>query len=129
MTSPPRPPDPPLMQTWDPQAWFAPAPDGDLVPGGSAAAWVPPGPKDEGDPPDDPSGDDAFLRPFILTQGRTRPLHDGLRIETQILASPAVLSAPLKYERRRIVELCQRPLSVAEVAAGLGVPVGVVREL
>jgi len=35
----------------------------------------------------------------------------------------------LRFELRRIVELCQRPLSVAEVAVGLKVPLGVARVL
>jgi hypothetical protein len=37
--------------------------------------------------------------------------------------------ARLQFEQARIVELCQRPKSVAEVAAHLGVPVGVARLL
>jgi hypothetical protein len=122
-------PDPLMFPGWNSQAWFAPGTDGSLVPGGSAAAWIPP-PSDRGSNlATDRSGDDAFLRPFILTEGRTHPLQDGLRIETQVVATPAALSAPLRHERRRIVELCQRSLSIAEVAAGLGVPLGVARVL
>ena len=113
---------PDLGPPWSAEAWFAPGPDGDLVPGGSAAAWAPPELATS-------ARDDGFLRPFILTEGRTRPLQEGLRIETQILAMPSALAAPLQYEPRRIVELCQRPLSVAEVATGLGVPLGVARVL
>jgi hypothetical protein len=129
MSDRPRRPDP-LLPGWNAQAWFAPGADGSLVPGGSTTAWIPPAPsREESDLVTGLSGDDAFLRPFILTEGRTQPLQDGLRIETQIVAAPAALSAPLRYERRRIVELCQRPLSVAELAAGLGVPLGVARVL
>jgi hypothetical protein len=73
--------------------------------------------------------DGVFVRPFIVTRGRTRPLHDGLRIETLIKALPAALSAPLQFEQRQIVELAQRPVSLAEVAARLGVPIGVARVL
>jgi hypothetical protein len=73
--------------------------------------------------------DGQFIRPFFVTGGRTRPLHDGLRIETIVSAQPAALSAPLRFELRRIVELCQRPLSVAEIAVRLGVPLGVARVL
>lgn len=69
------------------------------------------------------------MRPFMLTGGRTEPLHDGLRIETQLAAAPAALSAPLRFEARRIVELCQAPLSVADLATALGVPLGVMRVL
>ncbi|GAA4974599.1 DUF742 domain-containing protein [Actinoplanes utahensis] len=72
-------------------------------------------------------GEDMVVRPFMLTGGRTTPLHDGLRIETQLYAVPAALSAPLRFESRRIVELCQRPMSVADLAATLRAPLGVVR--
>jgi hypothetical protein len=73
--------------------------------------------------------DDLVVRPFLLTGGRTRPIQDGLRVESLLRAQPAALSAPLRFEARRIVEICQRPASVAEVAVGLGVPLGVVRVL
>ena len=73
--------------------------------------------------------DDVFLRPFMLTGGRTRPLHDGLRIETLLHAAPAALEAPLRFEARRIVELCQRPHAVADLAVALRQPLGVVRVL
>ncbi|WP_433307546.1 DUF742 domain-containing protein [Actinoplanes sp. CA-030573] len=63
----------------------------------------------------------------MLTGGRTRPVQDGLRIETQLLALPAALSAPLRFESRRIVELCQRPMSLADLSAALAAPLGVVR--
>ena len=72
-------------------------------------------------------GEDQFVRPFMLTGGRTRPLHDGLRIETLLHAAPAALSAPLRFESRRIVELCQAPMSIADLAVALRVPLGVVR--
>jgi len=65
------------------------------------------------------------VRPFVITGGRTRPVDDRLRVETLVRAEPAALSAPVRFERRRIVELCQRPVAVAEIAAGLGIPVGV----
>ena len=68
-----------------------------------------------------------MVRPFILTGGRTQPVHDGLRIETQLHAAPAALSAPLRFEARRIVELCQAPKSIADLSAALGAPLGVVR--
>ncbi|MEV4638065.1 DUF742 domain-containing protein [Actinoplanes sp. NPDC049548] len=63
----------------------------------------------------------------MLTGGRTRPLQHGLRVETMLHAAPAVLSAPLRFEPRRIVELCQAPMSVADLAVGLKLPLGVLR--
>jgi hypothetical protein len=126
MTDVPRLPDPRMIPSWDSVSWFAPEPGAETDSGD--AVWRPPGEdRDELDPatPDD----DGFLRPFILTQGRTRPLHDGLRIETLIMATPAALSAPTRHERRRIIEFCQQPLSLAEIAVALGVPLGVARVL
>ncbi|XVQ09841.1 DUF742 domain-containing protein [Spirillospora sp. CA-255316] len=64
-----------------------------------------------------------------MTGGRTRPVDGRLRVETVISAPPSALSAPLGFERRRIVEACQRPAAVAEVAHTLRVPVGVARVL
>jgi hypothetical protein len=75
------------------------------------------------------SADSTLVRPFLVTGGRTQPLRDGLRIETLVCAWPAALSAPLRFELHRIVELCQVPLSVAEIAIRLGVPFGVARVL
>lgn len=71
--------------------------------------------------------DEPVVRPFMLTGGRTQPMRDGLRIETQLHAAPAALSAPLRFEARRIVELCQAPMSIADLAVAIGAPLGVVR--
>lgn len=73
------------------------------------------------------SDEDPIVRPFMLTGGRTRPLHDGLRIETQLHATPAALSAPLRFESRRIIELCQAPKSMADLSAALRAPLAVIR--
>ncbi|HEX4725868.1 MAG TPA: DUF742 domain-containing protein [Pseudonocardiaceae bacterium] len=112
----PRLPDPRMIPVAQPQSWFE-------QPGGAVEHSVATGQSATDDT------DGAFVRPFIVTRGRTRPLHDGLRIETLVEARPAALSAPLQFEQRQIVELAQRPVSVAEVAALLGVPLGVARVL
>jgi hypothetical protein len=52
-----------------------------------------------------------------------------LRVETLIQARPNAQAASWRFEARQIVELCQRPVSVAEVAAALRVPLGVARVL
>ncbi len=85
---------------------------------------TPPAPGTPADPSDE---GDGYIRPFVITGGRTTPLADGLRLESLLRALPAALSAPLAFEPRRVVELCQQPCSVAEIAAALGVPVGVAR--
>ncbi|WP_197683887.1 DUF742 domain-containing protein [Allokutzneria albata] len=73
---------------------------------------------------------DAFVRPFIVTGGRTRPRRDGLRVDTLVRARPGAADSELEFERLSIVRLCaERALSVAEVAVGIGVPLGVARVL
>ncbi|HEV3362006.1 MAG TPA: DUF742 domain-containing protein [Pseudonocardiaceae bacterium] len=78
---------------------------------------------------DEESGEDVFVRPFIVTGGRTRPLHDGLRIETLVVATATALTAQLHFEQRQIVQWCRTPISLAEIAALIGVPLGVARVL
>ena len=83
----------------------------------------------EPDQPEPPQPDDELVRPFLVTGGRTHPLRDGLRIETIVTAPPSALSAPLRFEARRIVEVCQRPMAVVDVAVALRVPLGVAKVL
>ncbi|WP_040805878.1 DUF742 domain-containing protein [Nocardia concava] len=73
--------------------------------------------------------EEQVVRPFMMTSGRTTPVVDGLRIETLVRATPAALTAPLRFELERVVRLCQRPHSIAEIGAALRVPVGVARVL
>ncbi len=107
-------PDPRMIQRSRPRSWFEPEMLEDVAADFEQA---------------DQKAADRFLRPFIMTEGRTRPLHEGLRVETLVHALPSALSAPLRFERRQIVELCQTPLSLAEIAAALHVPLGVARVL
>lgn len=84
----------------------------------------------------------ARVRPYSLTGGRTRFGHV-LLVET-FVASTAALEAPeerkelangstltsrVMPEMRAIVELCRRMRTVAEIAALLQMPLGVVRVL
>ncbi|WP_344082008.1 DUF742 domain-containing protein [Luedemannella helvata] len=96
--------------------------------------WQAPAPRhaadDDGPPPEPPrSPDDPLIRPFFVTGGRTHPLRDGLRVETLISAQPWAAHAPLRFEAQQIVTMCQSPRSVAEIASGLGVPIGVTKVL
>ena len=71
-------------------------------------------------------------RPYTVTGGRTRPR--GTRyfdlvdmvVRSARSADPHSVSSP---ERSQILELCRVPVSVAEVAALVGLPLGVVRVL
>ncbi|MFF3573222.1 DUF742 domain-containing protein [Nocardia jiangxiensis] len=77
--------------------------------------------------PAGPSDPEPVVRPFLMTGGRTTPMIEGLRIETLVHAAPEALSAPLRFELRTVVRLCQQPQSIAEIAAALHVPIGVAR--
>ena len=82
------------------------------------------------------AGRDAgpVVRPYALTGGRTEPA-DGevLDLIAVIVASRQAAGADdrmdLSPEHRRILSLCQRPVTVADVAADTTLPVGVVRVL
>lgn len=73
-------------------------------------------------------GGETFVRPFMVAGGRTRPDHD-LRLETVIEAVAGGPVTGVRFEQSRIIELCRAPKSVAEIAAILGLPLGVARIL
>lgn len=75
--------------------------------------------------------DVSLLRPFVLTSGRSEPVDRTLEIEAQVLTSElgAASHKSLSFESRDIVALCTRAQSVAEVAALLGLHIGVARVL
>ena len=67
-----------------------------------------------------------LFRPYALTRGRTRPSTD-LPLETLVTARAA--GDDQAWERRSLLALCTRPVSVVELAARLTVPLGVARVL
>ncbi len=73
----------------------------------------------------------ALVRPYMLTRGRTSSSLGVFELHAPALAliTPDQLGRGATPEDRRIVELCQTPMSVAELSARLGAPVGVVRVL
>jgi hypothetical protein len=73
--------------------------------------------------------EDLVIRPFLLTGGRTQPAQEGLAVESLVQARSGVPTDRLRFEARRIVELCWQPTSIAELSAALTVPLGVVRVL
>ncbi|MCB5910619.1 DUF742 domain-containing protein [Streptomyces pinistramenti] len=96
--------------------------DDRAVPRGGTARWF-----------DDEAG--PVVRPYAMTRGRTRTAAEG-RLDLIALviaesrADGSVGDQTLSPEHVDIVELCrQAPLSVAELAAELDLPVGVVRVL
>jgi hypothetical protein len=104
-------------------------PDPRMIALNSATPWSAPEPEEPPDPGVAPEKQDAgpVVRPYLMTSGRTIPLIDGLRIEALVRATPAALSAPLRFEQQTVVRLCQHPHSIAEIAAALHVPIGVAR--
>jgi hypothetical protein len=84
----------------------------DLAAGGSAAA-----------------DEDALVRPFVITGGRTRHHAVHLRVEALVVASDGSSSTTLQFEHARLLDACRSPISVAEVAARVGVPLGVAQIL
>ena len=71
--------------------------------------------------------EEASVRPYALTRGRTRPSGDALPIEALVsaLRQGTVQQTP---EKRRILELSgSQYLSIAELSAHVHLPVGVVR--
>jgi hypothetical protein len=65
-----------------------------------------------------------FVRPFVMTGGRTRAADASLKMETMVQAVARPRDG-LNFEKARIVDLCFEPISIAEIAAQLGVPLGV----
>lgn len=68
----------------------------------------------------------ARVRPYAITGGRTRG-HTDLPYETIIQTTVEGHQAlpRLVLERRRVVELCGQPLSIAEISAHLKLAIGV----
>jgi Protein of unknown function (DUF742) len=77
--------------------------------------------------------DDDRVRPYLITTGRTSTEDVTVQMQTVVVVTaPAVEVCPGPKgtaEHARIVELCTKPHSVAELAAGLRVPFGVARVL
>ena len=68
---------------------------------------------------------------YALTRGRTQSLGGDLPLETLVTATEFGLQwvGSLQVERREIVERSSRPISVAELAAHLHIPLGTARVL
>jgi hypothetical protein len=73
-----------------------------------------------------------LVRSYALTRGRTRPTtREGFELIAIIatVATPTSPSPSIWPEHLTILELCARPLSVAEISAQLRLPLVVVRVL
>ncbi|MGH3736042.1 MAG: DUF742 domain-containing protein [Micromonosporaceae bacterium] len=71
-----------------------------------------------------------LVRPYTLTGGRTRPSVDGFDLVAYVLTVEGAEPDPaLHPEHRAALWACHYPLSVAELASQLDLPLGVVRVL
>jgi Protein of unknown function (DUF742) len=71
------------------------------------------------------------VRPYTLTGGRAQPITGGLSLLTHVeaLYAPEADLIHLQPEHRAILSMTRTALSIAEIAARLDLPVGVVRVL
>ena len=74
-----------------------------------------------------PSGSSS-VRPYVYTRGRTRSQFD-LSIEALVSAVPTAPVGHMSGAHQAVGGLCREPRSMAEIAALLGVPLGVARVL
>lgn len=83
--------------------------------------------------PEPPPGPDAgpLVRPYVIAQGRDHADTVKLDMISVVIAAKRaeVDEMELEPEQLRILELCRRPQSVAEVSAHLEIPVAVVKVL
>ncbi|WP_377273980.1 DUF742 domain-containing protein [Peterkaempfera sp. SMS 1(5)a] len=72
-----------------------------------------------------------MVRPYAVTRGRTGTAGQSFDLIAQITAQvPAGVEPPVGPEQAEILDLCRAgPLSVAEIAAEVDLPLGVVRVL
>jgi hypothetical protein len=72
-----------------------------------------------------------LVRPYAMTRGRTRPTVGDFDLISQVVAIRplSAFDTGLGPEHAVITGLCRQALSVAEIAAHLDLPVGIVRVL
>lgn len=70
-----------------------------------------------------------FIRPYAITGGRTATHGLELELESQIVATERGRENQRRYrwEAAQIIEVCDAPVALIEVAAKLELPIGVTR--
>jgi hypothetical protein len=76
---------------------------------------------------DDEAG--PLVRPYTVTKGRTRPARAELTMITMVMAVAEQPDRGMAPEHGDVLRACRHPRSVAEVAAAVGLPLGVVKIL
>ncbi|UBU18158.1 DUF742 domain-containing protein [Nonomuraea gerenzanensis] len=82
----------------------------------------------------DDDTDEPLVRPYTITGGRTATQRDDLTLITMVsAAAPAPPSRrelrKLQPEHHTLLDLCRRPLAVAELASALHLPVSLTKIL
>lgn len=87
----------------------------------------------------DSSGEERWLdreagpvvRPYTLTRGRTRPRGEALNLIVMLEATGAPVDHRLRLdpEHRRLLAMCRRSITFADLASEIDLPIGVVRVL
>ncbi|MEU9454450.1 DUF742 domain-containing protein [Streptomyces sp. NPDC048277] len=81
------------------------------------------------EPNEEPEAPASFVRGYAWTAGRTRS-HHHFAVETLVTAAgPGGVPGVGTQWDRAVLDLCREPRSVAEVAALIGVPLGVTKVL
>lgn len=79
---------------------------------------------------DEHDTDESLVRPYVIAQGRQSPKNVELDLASVVIAANVEADElSLEPEQVRILEICGTPLSVAEAASHLDVPVAVVKVL
>jgi hypothetical protein len=73
--------------------------------------------------------DGSAIRPYLLTGGRTRSIGTDLAVEALIVTRGGMDGRNLSSEQALIIDACQSPIAIAEIAVKLSVPIGVARVL
>jgi DNA-binding transcriptional ArsR family regulator len=69
------------------------------------------------------------VRPYALTQGRTRHAGESFDLVATVMATRAALAEPaaLAPEHMSVLQLARAPTTVADIASDVDLPLGVVR--
>lgn len=72
-----------------------------------------------------------IFRPYTVTRGRTRLRADTLNLITLLEATGAPVPRRMRLdpEHRRVLAVCLRPVTLADLSSEIDLPVGVVRVL
>lgn len=68
----------------------------------------------------------SFVRPFLVTAGRTQSAVEGLRLET-LIERTDIAAGSLKFEAASVYEMCGEATAIAELSARLKLPTATIK--